>query len=112
MNQYNSGVQEIMAKHNSNRPGLHYENRTNPNIEDPLMSGVTSNGHLYQIFENKLKGRVGDADKFQNSLMKKLRRSVKNEVYIHGAKGGPKPIFRYDTEQVNPGSISGKSFCG
>ena len=108
MNQYNSGVQAIMRKHNSDRPSLHYQNKTNPNIEDPLMSGITNNGHLYQIFENKLKGRVGDRGKFQNSLLKKFRMGVKDEVFIEGAKGGPKPIFRYDTEQVNLGSSTGK----
>jgi hypothetical protein len=80
MNQYNHGVETIMRNHNSDRPGLHYENKTNPNIEDPLMSRVVKDGRLCQIFENKLKGRVGEGGKFANSLWKKYRKGVVNET--------------------------------
>ena len=110
MNYYNYGVETCIGNHDSDRPRLHSENKTNPNIEDPLMSKVVKDGRLCQIFENKLKGRVGEGGKFANSLLKKYSKRVVNQTSIAGAKGGRKPIFRYDAEQLNPKAFTSNFF--
>lgn len=60
------------------------------------MSKVVKDGRLCQIFENKLKGRVGEGGKFANSLWKKYRKGVVNETSIKDTRGWGKPIVRYD----------------